>query len=68
MQYASNKIHAYEKFPKYGITDRVVNTNDNMQILIDLLPSVGRILLDKNSLTYLDVKNVFFIFNRFLNF
>lgn len=61
-------MQAIDRNPKHGITDRAVNTNDNVQILIDLLPSVGRILLDKNSLTYLDVKNVFFISNRFLNF
>ena len=35
--YKSNTMQAIDRNPKHGITDRVVNTNDNVQILIDLL-------------------------------
>ena len=52
-------------FPQCGITDNVVNINDKTQILDDLSAitffRVGRILLDKNSLTYLQNKFCFFI-------
>ena len=48
-------------FPQCGITDNVVKTNDKEQIFDDLsaiiFSNVGRILLEKNSLTY--TQNVF---------
>ena len=51
--------------PNCGNTDRVVNSSDNTQICDDLSAviflSVGRILLEKNSLTY--IKMFFPIFN-----
>ena len=49
-------MHAYAMFPQCGIIDNVVNTNDKVQIFDDLsaiiFSNVGRILLEKNSLTY----------------
>ena len=49
-------MHAYAMFPQCGITDNVVNINDKVQIFDDLSAitclKVGRILLEKNSLTY----------------
>ena len=51
--------------PNCGNTDRVVNSSVNTQICDDLSAfiflSVGRILLEKNSLTY--IKMFFSIFN-----
>ena len=60
-------MQAIDRNPKHGITDRVVNTNDNVQIFIDLFTiiilSVGRILLEKNSLTYtISIYSLYFIF------
>lgn len=52
--------------PNCGNTDRVVNSSDNAQICDDLSAviflSVGRILLEKNSLTYIKMF-LFVIFN-----
>ena len=52
-------------FPQCGITDNVVNTNDKVQIFDDLsaiiFSNVGRILLEKNSLTYIPIKILFFL-------
>ena len=63
-------MHAYAMFPKCGITDNVVKINDKTQILKDLSAitflKVGRILLDKNSLTYL--LNKFFSFFILVNY
>ena len=51
--------------PNCGNTDKIVNTSDNAQIFNDLSAviflSVGRILLEKNSLTYIKML-LFFIF------
>lgn len=53
-------MHAYAMLPQCGIIDNVVNTNDRVQIFDDLSAIicliVGRILLEKNSLTYMQNK------------
>lgn len=52
-------------FPQCGIIDNVVSTNDKVQIFDDLSAiiflNVGRILLEKNSLTYIPIKILFFL-------
>lgn len=52
-------------YPQCGIIDNVVNINDKMQIFDDLsaiiFSNVGRILLEKNSLTYIPIKILFFL-------
>ena len=58
-------MHAYAMYPQCGIIDNVVNINDKVQIFDDLSAiiflNVGRILLEKNSLTYIPIKILFFL-------
>jgi hypothetical protein len=58
-------MHTYAMYPQCGIIDNVVNINDKMQIFDDLsaiiFSNVGRILLEKNSLTYIPIKILFFL-------
>ena len=58
-------MNAYAIFPQCGIIDNVVSTNDKVQIFDDLSAiiflNVGRILLEKNSLTYIPIKILFFL-------
>jgi hypothetical protein len=70
-QYTSKAIHKYAISPRHGITDNVVKIKDNVQIFDDLSKIifliVGRILLDKNSLTYILIKKLFSFICKLLN-
>ena len=70
-QYISKAIHKYAIFPRHGTTDNVVKIKDNVQIFDDLSKIifliVGRILLDKNSLTYILIKKLFSFICKLLN-
>ena len=61
----SKAMHEYAMFPKCGTIDNIVKINDKVQIFDDLsaiiFPNVGKILLEKNSLTYIPIKILFFL-------